>query len=32
MKNRVALHRALGGGWAQPEPLPVKDDGIFFNF
>jgi multidrug efflux system outer membrane protein len=32
MRNRVALHRALGGGWAQPEPLPVKDDGIFLKF
>jgi multidrug efflux system outer membrane protein len=32
MRNRVALHRALGGGWAEPEPLVVKDDGIFFNF
>ncbi len=32
MRNRVALHRALGGGWADPEPITVKDDGIFFNF
>ncbi len=32
MRNRVALHRALGGGWAEPEPVTVKDDGIFFNF
>jgi multidrug efflux system outer membrane protein len=32
LQNRVALHRALGGGWAQPEPVAVKDDGIFFNF
>ena len=32
MRNRVALHRALGGGWAEPEPVEVKDDGIFFNF
>jgi len=32
MRNRVALHRALGGGWAKPEPVAVKDDGIFFNF
>ena len=32
MRNRVALHRALGGGWAEPEPVAVKDDGIFFNF
>jgi multidrug efflux system outer membrane protein len=30
--NRVALHRALGGGWAQPLPVATKDDGIFFNF
>jgi len=32
MRNRVALHRALGGGWAEPEPVGVKDDGIFFRF
>ncbi|MEX1350113.1 MAG: hypothetical protein AB1Z31_20535, partial [Desulfobacterales bacterium] len=32
MRNRVALHRALGGGWADLEPVAVKDDGIFFNF
>jgi multidrug efflux system outer membrane protein len=32
MRNRVALHRALGGGWAEPEPVAVKDDGVFFNF
>ena len=32
MRNRVALHRALGGGWAEPEPVGVRDDGIFFNF
>lgn len=31
-QNRVALHRALGGGWGQPEPVEVKDDGIFFDF
>jgi multidrug efflux system outer membrane protein len=30
--NRVSLHRALGGGWATPEPLATKDDGIFFDF
>jgi len=23
MTNRVALHRALGGGWAQPDELPA---------
>jgi multidrug efflux system outer membrane protein len=32
MRNRVALHRALGGGWADPGAVAVKDDGIFFNF
>ena len=32
MTNRVALHRALGGGWAEPEPVGAKDDGVFFNF
>ena len=32
MRNRVALHRALGGGWAEPEPVAVREDGIFFNF
>jgi multidrug efflux system outer membrane protein len=31
-RNRIALHRALGGGWAEPEPVEVKDDGIFFDF
>ena len=30
--NRVALHRALGGGWGEPVPVEVKDDGIFFDF
>jgi multidrug efflux system outer membrane protein len=30
--NRVALHRALGGGWARPEPMATKNDGIFFDF
>ena len=30
--NRVALHRALGGGWARPEPMTTKNDGIFFDF
>jgi multidrug efflux system outer membrane protein len=29
--NRVSLHRALGGGWAAPEPITTKDDGIFFD-
>ena len=31
-RNRVALHRALGGGWGEPEPIEIKDDGIFFDF
>jgi multidrug efflux system outer membrane protein len=31
-RNRVALHRALGGSWAEPEALNIKDDGIFFRF
>lgn len=31
-RNRVALHRALGGGWGEPEVVEVKDDGIFFDF
>jgi multidrug efflux system outer membrane protein len=30
LQNRVELYRALGGGWAEPEPLVLKDDGIFF--
>ncbi|MBW2435856.1 MAG: efflux transporter outer membrane subunit, partial [Deltaproteobacteria bacterium] len=30
--NRVALHRALGGGWGEPVPVGLKDDGIFFDF
>lgn len=32
LRNRVALYRALGGGWAEPEALKVRDDGIFFSF
>lgn len=32
LQNRVALHRALGGSWAEPESLKIKDDGIFFRF
>jgi multidrug efflux system outer membrane protein len=32
LKNRVALHRALGGSWAEPQPVAVQDDGIFFRF
>ena len=30
--NRVNLHRALGGSWAVPETIVVKQDGYFFNF
>jgi multidrug efflux system outer membrane protein len=32
LRNRVALHRALGGGWADPGAVAVKEDGIFFEF
>ena len=32
LRNRVALHRALGGSWAEPEALKIKDDGVFFRF
>jgi len=32
LRNRVALHRALGGSWAEPETLEIKDDGMFFRF
>jgi len=32
LRNRVALHRALGGSWAEPEALQIKNDGIFFRF
>lgn len=32
LRNRVALHRALGGSWAEPEPVAVQEDGIFFRF
>lgn len=32
LRNRVALYRALGGSWAEPEALKVRDDGIFFSF
>lgn len=31
-RNRVALHRALGGGWAEPKPVATQEDGIFFRF
>jgi len=31
-RNRVALHRALGGSWAEPEALKIRDDGPFFRF
>jgi multidrug efflux system outer membrane protein len=31
-RNRVAIHRALGGGWGEPKPVEVRDDGIFFDF
>jgi len=31
-RNRVALHRALGGGWGEPQPVEAKEDGIFFDF
>jgi multidrug efflux system outer membrane protein len=30
LRNRVELYRALGGGWAEPKPVALKDDGIFF--
>ena len=32
LRNRVALYRALGGGWAEPEALKIKEDGVFFDF
>ena len=32
LRNRVELHRALGGGWAQPGSVAVKDDGLFFRY
>ena len=32
LRNRVALYRALGGSWAEPEPLKIRDDGPFFRF
>jgi outer membrane protein, multidrug efflux system len=31
-RNRAELHRALGGSWAEPEDLKIRDDGIFFDF
>ena len=31
-RNRATLHRALGGSWAEPEALKIRDDGIFFSF
>lgn len=31
-RNRVALHRALGGGWGEPQPIEVKEEGVFWNF
>jgi multidrug efflux system outer membrane protein len=32
LSNRVNLHRALGGSWAVPEPIVVKNNGLFFEF
>lgn len=32
LTNRVSLYRALGGNWADPGMVPVRDDGIFFKF
>jgi multidrug efflux system outer membrane protein len=32
LSNWVELHRTLGGGWGEPEPVAVRDDGIFFQF
>ena len=32
LRNRVNLHRALGGSWAESEALKIKDDGVFFRF
>jgi multidrug efflux system outer membrane protein len=32
LRNRVALYRALGGSWAEPEALKIRDDGPFFRF
>jgi multidrug efflux system outer membrane protein len=31
-ENRVAIHRALGGGWGLPDPVEIPDDGIWFDF
>jgi multidrug efflux system outer membrane protein len=31
LTNRVDLHRALGGGWAEPEPVEAQKTG-WFNF
>jgi multidrug efflux system outer membrane protein len=31
-QNRVTLHRALGGSWAEPAALEIKGDGPFFRF
>ncbi len=31
-ENRVAIHRALGGGWGMPDPVEIPDDGIWFDF
>lgn len=31
-RNRVALHRALGGGWGEPQPIELKEEGVFWNF
>jgi len=32
LRNRVALYRALGGSWAEPEALKTKEDGFLFRF
>jgi multidrug efflux system outer membrane protein len=31
MTNRVTLHRALGGGWAKPPPVPAEKENKIFD-
>ena len=32
LSNRFTLHRALGGGWAEPDPVAAREDGLFFKY
>ena len=32
LNNRVALHRALGGSWAEPGPVEIQDFRPYYKF